>query len=124
MKEDPDHSIIESPFTWQVADFHYHRSGDDLDQPDEAWIDLTLMKKGQARRLRFLKPQSINVSNGFDCPGLFISDVSRRQLGNLKVHVGDFESGEGGIEFWAADVIDLDKVEKENCEPPASADAR
>ena len=102
-----DHPIIQPPQSFDVVDFHYHRS---LDDPDACWIDLVLQKEDETRRLRFMKPQDISIEKGFpDTEGLFIADVSERGLEGLKVHVGDYGCGGGGIEFWAADVYDLDR---------------
>jgi len=106
---DPDHSIIDQPWTYDVTGFSYHRSVSD---PEDRWLDLVLCKGTEVRRLRFLRPQKISVSEDFpECLGLYIADVSARGLEGLRVHVGDFEACGGGIEFWAADVVDLDSVE-------------
>jgi len=106
-RHDPDHPIIEAPWTYSVTDLHYHRSVDD---PDDSWINVVLQKDDVIRRLRFDRPRNVSIEKGFpECPGLYIADVSDRQLEGLTVHVGDYENNSGGIEFWAADVIDLDQ---------------
>jgi len=108
-RTDPDHPIITVPWTYTVVDLHYHRS---LEDPDDSWVHLVLQKGDEIRRLRFTGPRDISIDKGFpDCPGLYIADVSNRQLEGLTVHVDDYEGGPGGIEFWAADVIDLDDTE-------------
>jgi len=105
--KDPDHPVLEAPFTYDIVDLNFHR---DLDDPSSTWLDLTLQKKDVVRRLRFPKPQSIQIEEGFpSTPGLCILDVTSRQLDGITVEVGDFEAGGGALKFWAADVIDLDK---------------
>lgn len=80
-----------------------------MDPSGEAYLDLTLQKGPEVRRLRFLNPQSLRIEKGFpESPGLFIADISGRQLEGLRIEVGDFENGGGGIYFWAKDVVDLD----------------
>ena len=107
--KDPDHPIVEAPWTYEIADLRFHKSTGD---PDESWLDLTLQKGDVVRRLRFLKPQSIQIEDGFpNCPGLCILDISSRQLDDITVEVGGFEAGGGALKFWAADVIDLDEQE-------------
>jgi hypothetical protein len=102
-----DHPIVDAPYRYKVVDFHYHGS---LEDPDEKWIDMVLQKGDEKRRLRFMRPVTITMEEAFpECPGFYIADLSKDGLEDLKVRVGDFEAGGGGISFWAAGVIDLDK---------------
>ena len=102
-----DHKIIDAPFKYKVVDFHYHRS---MDDPYDRWIDMTLQKGDEIRRLRFIRPVKLSIEKGFpECPGLYIADLSKDGLEDIKVRVGDFEAGDGGISFWAASVLDLEK---------------
>jgi hypothetical protein len=104
---DPDHPIIKSPWTYEIASFCYQNN---LDDWRESYIDLILKKGTTIRRLRFLGPQDLEIGKGFPNPthGMCILDVSARQLDGLKVHVDDFENNSGTVTFWAKDVIDLD----------------
>ena len=102
-----DHPIVEAPFKYKVVDFNYHRS---LEDPYERWIDIVFQKGKEIRRLRFIRPITLSLEEGFpECPGLYIADLSNDGLEDIKVRVGDFEAGGGGMSFWAASVIDLDK---------------
>lgn len=105
--KDPDHPIIKHPFTYRVVSFHYER---DLANGGEPFIDIVLQKDQIIRRLRFFKPQNLRIEEGFPhVTGLFITDTTNRGLENLNVQVGDFEM-DGGIWFWAREVVDLDQV--------------
>ena len=101
---DPDHAIIEMPFRFAVVGFNFQRPRD-----AESYIDLTLRRDEEKRRLRFFSPQRIELEEGFrNCPELEIKDLSGNQLDGLDVRVGDFEASFGAMRFWARDVIDLD----------------
>ena len=81
-----------------------------LDRSEEAYLDLTLQKGLEVRRLRFFSPQDIRLEEGFpESPGLYITDVSGRGMEGIRIRVDDFEAGGGGLGFWARDVIDLDR---------------
>ena len=107
-KSDPDHSIIEKPWEYQIVDFHYH-----YDQEDWArsYIDMSLAKNSITRRLRFWSPRDLKIEHGFPMPtgGMEIHDVRYRQMEGIGVRVGDFEASSGAVTFWAADVEDLDE---------------
>lgn len=99
-----DHPILRQPWTYDVVEFYFLAATDDT----EAYLDLSLRRSTELRRLRFFSPQDICLERGFpNCPGLFISDVSTSQLENIRVQVGDFEAGPGGMSFWARHVIEL-----------------
>ena len=101
---DPDHKIIEFPFRYAVVGFNFQRP-----QDGESFIDLTLRRGDEERRLRFFSPQRIELEEGFPiCSGLEIKDVSGNQLDGLNVRVDHFEASFGAMRFWAREVIDLD----------------
>lgn len=50
----------------------------DLDQPDEAWIDLVLQNDGQTRRLRFYRPKDIKIEEEAFRSALAYSSVTYR----------------------------------------------
>ena len=109
MDVDPPHPIIDRPHEYSIADLRYHVGLDGA----EPFIDLILQRKDAVRRLRFLSPRQLIIEDGFPEPtsGMEILDVSRRQLGDLRVRVGDCEASHGAITFWARDVVDLDTLE-------------
>ena len=85
--------------------FTYER---DLDGASEPHIDMTLQKGTEVRRLRFLGPRDLRITEGFPYSGgLAILDVSQGQLEGVSVHVVNFESEGGCPEFWARDVVEL-----------------
>lgn len=106
MHPDPPHPIIDRPHEYSIADLRYHVGLDGT----EPFIDMALQRGQTVRRLRFLWPRQLVIEDGFPVPtsGMEILDVSQRQLGDLRIRVGDCEAGFGAITFWAKDVIDLD----------------
>jgi len=103
-REDPDHPILDRPWTWQIVSLQFQVAQDGA----ESFIDLELRRAAEHRRLRFWSPQDLQVEKGFPAaPGLVILDVTRRGLDRLNVHVDDFEGGPGGIRFWARTVQDI-----------------
>jgi hypothetical protein len=103
-ERDPDHSIIERPFEYEIVEFSYTRPLDG----SEPSIDLGLVKRGLLRRLRFFDPREIRITEGFpNSSGLAILNVSSRQLDRLGVRVINFEASDGCPEFWARDVVEL-----------------
>jgi hypothetical protein len=105
---DLDHPIIDRPWTYAIAELCYSR---DVDDPQSARVDLTLLRDNTIRRLRFLGVQRLSIEEGFPMctSGLCILDASRRQLEGLAVHVSDFEASGGRVDFWAREVIDRDR---------------
>lgn len=105
--EDPDHPIIFKPWTYRIISLLFEKSSP---QREESIVELLLQREQEVRRLRFLGVEDIHIDSGFpDGGGLFISDVSARNLDGLSVRVGDFESSGGGIWFWARDVVEITK---------------
>jgi hypothetical protein len=109
VERDPDHSIIDRPWEYDIIGFCYQREPEDYSQP---YIDLTLRKGTTIRRLRFLQPRSLKIDEGFPVRtgGMEILDVRHRQMEGVGVHVSDFEASQGAVTFWAADVVDLDET--------------
>ena len=101
---DPNHSVIERPFEWEIVEFSYIRPLGG----SEPYIDLGLIKGDILRRLRFFDPRDIRITEGFPkSSGLAILDVSSRQMDRLGVRVINFEASNGCPEFWARDVVEL-----------------
>lgn len=105
---DPPHPIIQRPWEYQVIGFNYQIPIDET----PAFIDLTLAKGPVLRRLRFLWPRDLTIERGFPTQtgGLEILDVTGRQMEGVGVRVHDFEATPGAVEFWAAEVLDLDTM--------------
>ena len=106
--ESPVHTIIDRPHEYDVIRFDYNHDPKDH---THSYIDLTLRKGGILRRLRFLRPQSLKIEEGFpgSTHGMVILDIRHRQLDGLGVEVADLEASPGAITFFAAEVIDLDR---------------
>ncbi len=111
-RTDPDHSIIDQPWTYQLTEFNYHNN---LDNWWQSYIDMTLQRGGIMRRLRFTAPRSLQIEQGFPMSTgrMVIRDVRRRGIAGVGVYVGDDESTWGAVTFWARDVIDLDLIDRQ-----------
>ena len=104
--DDPDHPIIERPWEYEIVGLCYHR---DPESQDDSYIDLTLRRGDDLRRLHFFGPQDLQITPGFpSSSGLCILDVSRRQLEGIGARVANFEASDGCPTFWAHRVVDLD----------------
>lgn len=103
----PIHPIINRPHEFDITRFDYQ-----IDPRDfrNSFIDLTLQRGDEVRRLRFLRPRTLQIEDGFPMRtgGVIILDISDRQWEDLKVEVADFEASYGSVTFYAADVVDLD----------------
>jgi hypothetical protein len=106
LQEDPPHPIVERPWEYQIIGLNYQIPLDET----APFLDLSLRKGSVVRRLRFLYPRELTIERGFPIHtgGLLSSDVSARQWDGIGVRVHDFEGTQGAVEFWAADVIELD----------------
>ena len=106
-RDDPDHPILPAAWKYEIIGFHFVRS---IDECAEAFIDLTLRREADVKRLRFLAPQDVEIEKGFPrhTHGLVIRDVSARQLEGINVLVDNAENSPGGVRFWARAVIDLE----------------
>jgi len=103
-REDPDHPILAQPWRYTITGLHYERPEDG----SEPFLDLTLERGPERRKLRFLGPQELQIEKGFPhAPGLVILDVSARGLDRLTVRVDDYEASSGGIRFWARSVHEV-----------------
>jgi len=101
------HSILDRPYEWKIVELRFVAD-------DEAWLELRLAKNGVTRRLRFRGVLDLQLERGFpSAPGLVIDDVSDRQLEGIGVLVTDREAGNGGLHFWARDVVDADHLADE-----------
>jgi hypothetical protein len=104
---DPDHPILPDPYRWELVEFTYRRA----DDWRESYIDLVLARAGVERRLRFFAPRDVELSRGLpNSSGLYIQDVSGRQMEDVRVRVGSFEEHWGVPSFWAASVVEVAEV--------------
>lgn len=100
-----DHPIIEKGWEYEIIGFNFQKS---LKKEFESYIDITLQKDEEIKRLRFLSPIGIKVEKDFAMTyGFCILDVSDKFLDH-KIEVYDFENE--SIKFRARKVVDLDKV--------------
>jgi hypothetical protein len=103
---DPDHQIIDAPWSWELREFVYRSDRTDW---RASYIDMTLERGGCVRRLRFSAPRDLEMSRGLpNCDGMCILDVSGRQMEGISVRVANFEESYGAPTFWAASVVDTD----------------
>lgn len=102
---DPDHPVIDAPWTWALVEFTYRCYSD----PRDSHIDMVLERAGVTRRLRFYDPRDLEMSRGLpNAVGMCILDVTARQLDGIGVLVANFEQSYGAPRFWAARVAALD----------------
>ena len=91
---EPDHAILQQPWEYRIAELRYVAETSD----GEGFIDMTLSKGTDLRRLRFSSPRGFSVDEGFEPAnyiGLQIVDVSSRQLEGIGVEVSSFENTPG-----------------------------
>ena len=101
-----NHPIIESPHLCDIVFFSYtFVESDNL----ISYIDLHLKKDDELTKLRFWGPQDLEIEKGFPWAtgGMFIEDVSSHGLESLNIYVGDFETSNGSVTFWAKSVEKL-----------------
>ena len=117
---DPDHPILPEPWRWELVEFTYRRDPADW---RASYIDLVLARDGVERRLRFFAPREVELSRGMpNSSGLYIQNVSRRQMEGVGVRVGTFEGDWCVPSFWAASVVEV--AEPGHAEPVAAPDRR
>jgi hypothetical protein len=91
---DPDHAILDRPYSWELLEFTYRRAPADH---RESFIDMVFKRGDEVRRLRFCSPQQLSIPEGLpNTFGMVIVDVSARQLEGLGVRVANFEQSYGG----------------------------
>jgi hypothetical protein len=107
--ESPNHPILDRAHEFDIVRFDLHHDPDDYRND---FLDLTMRRGQEHRRLRFLRPQDFRIERGFPAStrGMVILDVRHRQMEGIGVQVADFESATGGVTFYAADVVDLDAI--------------
>ncbi len=102
---DPDHPILPDPFRWVLVEFTYRHDPADWQR---SYIDLVLERDGVQRRLRFFAPRDVELTRGvLNSSGLYIQDVSGRQMEGVTVRVGSFEPDWCVPSFWAASVAEV-----------------
>ena len=103
---DPEHTILPDAHTWEIVGLNFQGAPKDEAEP---YIDLTVRRGGEERRLRFWSPQQLTIEEGGPrmTHGLTIQDVSHRGLERLGVRVDDVEGSTGGVRFWARAVEQL-----------------
>lgn len=107
MQEERHHPIIARPWEYEIVGLDFAR------EPGKSagkYIDLTLSRGAEVRRLRFFEPTSISIEEGFPSRtgGMRILDTSARQLEGIGVQVTDVEGSHGALRFFASSVIELD----------------
>jgi len=109
MVAEPQHPIISEPWTYELERIDWRSSRVIAD----SYIDLTFRRADERRRLRFLSPTQVKVDEGFcgQCLGLAIHDIRSRGWDRVRIEVVNFEQ-DPGITFFAADVVDLDRLEE------------
>ena len=101
---DPDHPILPDPFRWELREFTFRQEADWR----KSYIDLVLAQDGVLRRLRFFSPREVELTRGVpNSSGLYILDVSGRQMEGVGVRVGTFESDSCVPSFWASHVVEV-----------------
>jgi hypothetical protein len=103
MSKPKEHSILQSPWQYDVEDFHYHV---DRNNPDKSYIDMNLRKDEVLVKLRFHRPVNLKIEAGFPnaTRGMVFYDVASDFLENIGVEVADFEASQGSVTFSAKSV--------------------
>ena len=102
---DPRHPILPDAWRYEITGLHLELAAEDGTEP---FLDLTLRRGDDIRRLRFYSPQDLEIERGGPISGgLTILDVRSRELDRLGVRVDDFEASPGSLRFWARDVEDV-----------------
>jgi len=106
MSRDPDHSVLPEAWSWGIVGLNIQLAPKDETAP---YLDLTLRRGLEERRLRFWSPRQLVVEEGGPTytSGLSIQDVSVRGLDRLGVRVDDLEGSHGAVRFWARAVEEL-----------------
>jgi len=104
--DSPVHPIIHQPWRYDIVRFDLHH-----DPPNgrNDFLDLWLQLGEEVRQLRFLRPRTIKIEEGFPWPtrGMIILDVRHWQWEDVGVQVADFEASRGSVTFYAADVLEV-----------------
>ena len=105
-EENRYHPIIDNPWEYDIIEFRYHIKSD---TNDESFIDIYFKKEKIIRKLRFIKPEKLNIGEAFphNTSGFCILDIKKRQWDRINVKVGNEEQGDS-ITFYSQDVMDLD----------------
>jgi hypothetical protein len=103
---DPDHPILEKPWTCEIAQFEWSAGSDDV----PSVLDVTFVRDGSSRRLRFIDPQDVTLefSGRFpiQCGEMAILDVRDRQLDGLGVQVAEYGASGTPLRLYARAVVD------------------
>ncbi len=100
-----EHQILENGFEYEIVGFKFQKN---IKNEIESYIDITLQKNEEIKRLRFLSPINLKIENGFHMSyGFRIIDSSDKFLDH-KIEVENFE--DGSVYFRARKVVDLDKI--------------
>jgi hypothetical protein len=105
-KQDPDHPILPRANAWGIVGLNVQMEPSHGSEP---FLDLTLRRHSEERRLRFWSPQDLEIEKGGPrhARGFCNLDVRARQLDGLAVRVDDYEGSHGVVRFWARDVEEL-----------------
>lgn len=103
-QRDPAHPILQDAWRHEVVELHWARA-----ENGERYVDLVLRHAdtGVERKLRFRRPTQVRFADVGMCWGLFIDDISSRQMQGLHVRVGDFENSGTPVELMAWDVSEI-----------------
>ena len=103
------HPILAEPWTYEIVAFTWQSAN----EPDEAFLDVTLSRGAQIRRLRFVAPQDVHIevyggSHAAQCLDMVIYDIRDRGLEGLNVLVTEGGASSSPLILHARDVNDLD----------------
>jgi hypothetical protein len=105
---DPDHPILDQPWRWEIIQFDWHS----MDASSPSWLDVTFIRDGVRRTLRFIDPQDVTIKVGgwypIQCGEMAILDVSRRQLDGLGVQVTEFGASGSPLRLYARSVLEVE----------------
>ncbi len=96
--DSPIHPVLKKAHEFAIVRFDYHV---DHDNWRNSYLDLHLQRATELGRLRFRRPQSLRIEEGFPNAtyGMVILDITHRQWDDVRVQVTDFEASHGKISF-------------------------
>jgi len=101
-----DHPILPRAWEYRIVGLRLELTPVDADEP---YLDLTLQKGPEVRRLRFWSPVDLEVERGGPSMtwGFVIRDVRSRGMEGIGLEVNAFEGSNGAVRFAARDVENI-----------------
>ena len=106
--KEPLHPILDQPWSWEITGLQWCASGQ---LAPSSFLDVTFLRDGTTRRLRFVDPQDLvlELSSPYPahCGDMVILDIRGRQLDGLGVQATDAGADGTPLRLYARDVTDV-----------------